>query len=187
MHNIMTYLDAKPIKKKSYKFNLTQSLLVKVEIQKLLKVKYIKSIDYPKWVSNRETVNCINGYLQIYTGFYYLNKAYPKDEFPFLNIDILINNTMSYEMLSLMDDFSSYNQIWVNPDDRHKINFTIPWGNYYYKVIPFGLNNAGMTYQHTMTYIFHDMMHDIVENYIDDLLTRFATQEGYWDVLHRVF
>ena len=50
--NIMTYLDAKSIKQKSRKFNPVQSLLIKDELQKLLKSHFIKSIDYPKWVSN---------------------------------------------------------------------------------------------------------------------------------------
>lgn len=58
--------------------------------------------------------------------FHDLNKACPKDDFPLPNIDILVNNTMGYEMLSLMDVFSSYNQIWINQDDQHKITFTIP-------------------------------------------------------------
>lgn len=48
--------------------------------------------------------------------FYDLNKACPKDDFPLPNIDILIDNTMSYEMLSIMDGFSSYNKICINPD-----------------------------------------------------------------------
>lgn len=78
-----------------------------------------------------------------------------------------------------MDGFSGYNQIWVNPDYQDKIAFTTPWGTYCYKVMPFGLKNAGVTYQHAMTYIFHDMMHDIVEYYVDDLLTKYLTQEGH--------
>lgn len=70
-------------------------------------------------------VNCVNGYLRIYTNFYDLNKAYPKDEFPLPKIDILFKNIETYEMLSIMDDLSSCNKIWVNLDDQHKTTFTI--------------------------------------------------------------
>lgn len=111
MLNIVTYLSVKMIKQKLHKFNPTQSLLIKDEIHKLLKAKFIKSIDYPKWVSNMVLVNHTNKNLCIYMDFHDLNKVYPKDDFPLPNIKILVNNMMSYEMLSVMDDFSSYNQI----------------------------------------------------------------------------
>lgn len=52
-------------------------------------------------------VNHINGYLLICIDFHDLNKVFPKDEFPLMNIDILIDNIVGYEMLSLMDNFSS--------------------------------------------------------------------------------
>lgn len=78
--------------------------------------------------------------------FHYLDKVCPKDDFPLPNIDILVDNTSLYQMLSLMDGFSSYNQICVNPDNQHKMNFTIPWGTYYYRAMTCGLENANATY-----------------------------------------
>lgn len=117
VHNIMTHLDAKVIKKKLCKFNLAQSLWIKATIQKLLKSKFIESIKYPKWASNMIPINHADGNLHISMDFYDLNKAYLKDDFPLPKIDILVDNTMGYEILSLMDGFSGYNQIWVNPND----------------------------------------------------------------------
>lgn len=90
-------------------------------------------------------------------------------------------------MLSLMDGFLGYNQIWVAPQDQHKMAFTTPWGTFCYKVMPFGLKNVDATYQHAMTYVFHDMMHDVVKDYVDDLLSKSKTHEQHWDVLERVF
>ena len=62
-------------------------------------------------------------------------------------------------MFSFMDGFSGYNQIRMAPKDVEKTAFRTPIGNFYYIVIPFKLKNSGATYQHTMTAIFHDMMH----------------------------
>lgn len=87
------------------------------------------------------------GHLRVCTYFRDLNAACPKDEFPLPNIDTLVDNTIGYQMLSLMDGFSSYNQIWVTSDDEHKMPFTKTWGNYCYKVMPFRLKNVGATYQ----------------------------------------
>ena len=68
-------------------------------------------------------------------------------------------NGVGYTMFSFMHGFSDYNQIRMAPTDIEKTTFRTPIGNFYYIVIPFELKNAGATYQHTMTAIFHDMMH----------------------------
>jgi hypothetical protein len=70
-----------------------------------------------------------------------------------------------------MDGFSGYNQIQIHPTDQYKTAFTTPWGTFAYCVMPFGLKNAGATFQRAMTYIFHDLAH-IILAYLDDLTTR---------------
>lgn len=83
--------------------------------------------------------------------------------------------------------FFCYNQIWVTPQDQHKTTFKTPWGTLCYKVMPFGLKNIGDTYQHVMMYVFHNMMHDVVKDYVDDLLSKLKTREQHQDVLEKVF
>jgi len=86
-----------------------------------------------------------NGKICICMNFRDLNKACPKDDFSLPNN--LVESTIKYEILSLMDGFLGYNQIKVALEDQHKIIFTTPWGTFCYKVIPFGLKNIGATYQ----------------------------------------
>ena len=50
-----------------------------------------------------------------------------------------------------MDGFSEYNQIMMAPKDMEKTSFIIEWRTYYYQVMPFGLKNAGATYQRDVT------------------------------------
>ena len=45
-----------------------------------------------------------------------------------------------------------------------------PIGNYHYKVMPFGLKNAGSTYQRMMTRMFEPQLGKIIEVYIDDMV-----------------
>ena len=73
-------------------------------------------------------------------------------------------------MFSFMDSFSGYNQIKMAPKDAKKTVFRTPMGNFYYTVMPFGLKNAGATYQRAMMAIFHDMMHQELEDYVDDIV-----------------
>ena len=56
------------------------------------------------------------------------------------------------------------------PKDAEKTAFRTPMSNFYYTVMPFGLKNAGATYQRAMTTIFHDMMHKELEDYVDDIV-----------------
>ena len=71
-----------------------------------------------------------------------------------------------------MDGFSGYNQIKIALEDQEKTAFTCLWGTYFWNVMPFGLKNAGATYQRARTTIFLDMMHTIMEDYVDDILAK---------------
>ena len=75
-----------------------------------------------------------------------LNKASPKDDFPVPHIDILVDNMAEHALLSFIDGFSGYNQIKMAPKDMENTSFITLWGTYYYKVMLFGLKNAGATY-----------------------------------------
>jgi hypothetical protein len=74
-----------------------------------------------------------------------LNKAYPKDSFFLPSIDALVDSTSRYGLLGFMDAFSSYNHIYMHPEDRENTAFITDRGLYYYKVMPFGLKNIGAT------------------------------------------
>lgn len=63
------------------------------------------------------------------------------------------------EKFSFIDCYSGYNQIRMAPEDAKKTAFRTPKGHFSNKVMPFGLKNAGATYQRAMTTIFQDMMH----------------------------
>ena len=75
-----------------------------------------------------------------------LNKACPKDSYPFPNIDHLMDSTSGFGVLSFKDTFTGYNQISMHPNDEDKIAFVTDDGIYCYRVMPFELKNAGVTY-----------------------------------------
>ena len=79
-------------------------------------------------------------------------------------------------MYSFMDGFSGYNQIMMAVMDKIKTAFITEWGTYCYKVMPFGLKNAGATYQRAATTLFHGMMHKEVEVYVNDMMVKFSAR-----------
>ena len=86
-----------------------------------------------------------------------------------------------------MDGFSGLNQIKMAEEDREKTTFVTPWGTFCYKVMPFGLKNAGATYQRAMVALFHDMMHQEVEVYVDDILAKSKIEEDHVQILRKLF
>uniref|UniRef100_A0A2N9GG70 RNA-directed DNA polymerase n=1 Tax=Fagus sylvatica TaxID=28930 RepID=A0A2N9GG70_FAGSY len=156
-------------------------------VKKLLSAGFIKPIQHPQWLSNIVPVKKKNGRIRCCVDFRNLNKACPKDEFPLPNMDLLIDSAAGHAMFSFMDGFSGYNQIFMSPKYTEKTTFRTPIGNFYYTVMPFGLKNAGATYQRTMTAMFHDMMHREIEDYVDDIVVKSKTREDHFGILKKVF
>ena len=73
-------------------------------------------------------------------------------------------------MLSFMDAFSGYHQIQLHLEDQEKTSFVTSQGTYCYNVMPFGLKNAGATYQRLVNKMFKEQIGDTMEVYIDDML-----------------
>ena len=99
-----------------------------------------------------------------------LNKAYPKDLFPLPRIDQLVDATIGHHWMSFLDAFQAYHQIPLALDDQEKTSFVTPVRNYLYKVMSFGLKNAGSTYQRMMTKMFEAQMGKNIKVYIDDMV-----------------
>ncbi|KAG2394489.1 RNA-directed DNA polymerase-like protein [Vigna angularis] len=116
-----------------------------------------------------------------------LNRASPKDNFPLPHIDTLVDNTAKYSLFSFMDGFSGYNQIKMAPEDMEKTTFITLWGTFCYKVMSFGLKNAGATYQRAMVTLFHDMMHKEIEVYVDDMIAKSESEEEHVLNLKKLF
>ncbi|CAL9005244.1 unnamed protein product [Prunus brigantina] len=175
-HTLNIELGTKPIVQPRRNFHPEIEKQIKVEIEKLLAAGFIKPIKHPTWLANIVPVKKKTGVIRICTDYRDLNRACPKDEFPLPNMDILIDSTSGQGLLSFMDGFSGYNQIKMSPKDAEKTAFRTPYGNFYYTVMPFGLKNAGATYQRAMTAVFHDMMGKEVEDYVDDLVVKSKTR-----------
>ena len=95
-----------------------------------------------------------NGKWRMCVDFIDLNKACPKDSFPLLRIDQLVDSTAGHKLLSFMNAFSGYNQILMDEDDQEKTSFVANQWLSYYKVMAFGLKYAGATYQRLVNRVF---------------------------------
>ncbi|WKA06492.1 hypothetical protein VitviT2T_024388 [Vitis vinifera] len=144
-------------------------------------------VEYPKWLANVVPIPKKDGKVRVCVDFKDLNKANLKDDFPLPHIDLLVNSIASHLMLSFMDGFFEYNQILMALEDMEKTTFIIECSTYCCRVMPFGLKNAGATYQRATTTLFHDMMHKDVEAYVNDMIVKSRVKTYHLATLKKFF
>jgi hypothetical protein len=116
-----------------------------------------------------------------------LNKHCSKDYFMLPRIDQVIDSTAGCERLSFLDAYSGYNQIRLKVEDEDKTAFITPHGVYCYTMMPFGLKNAGATYQWCMQACLKEQIGRNVEVYVDDIIIKSAKADSLLDDLREIF
>ena len=109
VHKLKVDPNAKPVKQSPRKYHLDVEEKIKLEVQKLLKARFIEEIECPSWLANIVPVKKKNGQIRVCVDFRDLNKACPKDEFSLPNVDILVDAVASHERFSFMDGYNGYN------------------------------------------------------------------------------
>lgn len=80
--------------------------------------------------------------------------------------------TAGHELMSFINAYSGYNQIKMHVPDQEHTSLVTNMGLYYCKVMPFGLKNAGATYQRLVNEMFANQIGRNVEVYVDDMLVK---------------
>uniref|UniRef100_A0A2N9FB64 RNase H type-1 domain-containing protein n=1 Tax=Fagus sylvatica TaxID=28930 RepID=A0A2N9FB64_FAGSY len=104
----------------------------------------------------------------------------------FPRIDQLVDSASGHERMSFLDAFQGYHQIPMAHSDQEKTAFITPKGVYCYRVMPFGLKNAGATYQRMVTGMFGHLIGNTVEAYIDDMLIKSKKKTSHVEDLREV-
>ncbi|KAI5351531.1 hypothetical protein L3X38_004422 [Prunus dulcis] len=169
-----------PVKQARRRMSMETELKVKEEIERLVKAGFIRPAIYADWLANIVPVlKSKTRAVRICVDYRNLNEASPKDEYTIPMADMLVDGAAHNQMLSFIDGNAGYNQIMVAKKDIHKIAFTCPGhiSAFEYTVMPFGLRNAGATYQRAMNSVFHDMIGHSLAVYIDDVVIK-SLEEG---------
>ncbi|KAA0043405.1 hypothetical protein E6C27_scaffold1639G00040 [Cucumis melo var. makuwa] len=187
VHHLAIKPRYQPIMQAQRRLRLELIPQIKVEVNKLIEAGFIFEVKYPTWIANIVPVRKKNEQLLVCVDFHDLNNACPKDDFPLPIIEIMVDATIGHEALSFMDGSSRYNQIRMALSDEEMTAFRTPKGIYYYKVMPFGLKNAGATYQRAMEKVFDDILHKYVECYVDDLVIKSKRRQDHLKDLKVMF
>ena len=108
--------------------------------------------------------------------FRQLNHVTTHDRYPLPRIDDLLDQLGKSKYFSSLDLASGYWQIPMNPEDAHKTTFHTRKGIFQFTRMPFGLSDAGSTFQRMANAIFDDLItRHVVFVCLDDILTHTST------------
>ena len=141
---------SKPAKQRLCRFDDERHRAIDEEIAKLLAAEFIKEVYHSDWLANHVLVKKKNGKWRMCVDYTSLNKACPKDHFPLPRKYQIVDSTSGCKILSFLDAYSGYHQIMMKESDQVTTSFITPYGSYCYVTMPFGLRNAGATYQWCM-------------------------------------
>ncbi|XP_056694879.1 uncharacterized protein [Spinacia oleracea] len=187
VHRLNVDKSVRPVKQKKRNFSNEKNTAIREEVEKLLEAGFIEVCDYPEWLANVVMVKKSNGSWRMCVDFTNLNGACPKDCYPLPRIDRLVDSTSGHALLIFLDAFSGYHQISLCKADRKKAAFITDTGVYSYKAMPFGLKNAGATYQKLVDRVFASQKGRNIEVYVDDSIVKSRLASDHIDDLRETF
>ncbi|GKE46539.1 reverse transcriptase domain-containing protein [Tanacetum coccineum] len=149
---------------------------IQAEVQKLVEAGIMREVYYHDWLSNLVMVKKHDGSWRMCIDFTDLNKTCPQDCYPLLEIDWKIESLCGYPFKCFLDAYKGYNQIHMAESDEEKTAFHTSQGVYCYTKMPFGLKNAGATYQRLVDKAFDSQVGRNMEVYVDDLVIKSHTK-----------
>src|SRR5438045_1859024 len=160
---------------------------IRDELTKLTAANFIREVYHPDWLANPVLVKKKNGKWRMCVDYTDLNKACPKDPFGLPHIDQVVDSIARSELPCFLDAYSGYHQVSLAESDCIKTSFITPFGAYCYITMPFGLKNAGATYQRAMQRCLHDQLGRNVEAYVDDVVIKSRLKEDLISYLSETF
>jgi hypothetical protein len=168
-----------PKKQRLRKMSKEKIEAAKAEVHRLLEANFIEPITYPTWLANVVMVQKKSGKWRMCIDFTSLNKAYPKDNFPLPRIDKIVDSAAGCEVMSLLDCFSGYHQIYMKEEDKASTSFITPFGTYCFIRMPEGLKNAGSTVSRLTKTVLESQVGRNIFTYVDDIVVASKNKEDH--------
>ncbi|KAA8496806.1 Transposon Ty3-I Gag-Pol polyprotein [Porphyridium purpureum] len=127
-----------------------------------------------------------DGSMRMCVDYRALNDATVKDRYPLPNMDELLDRLGAAHCFSKLDLASGYHQLRVRREDVPKTAFQTRYGQFEFRVMPFGLCNAPATFQRAMNELFADLLDKTVIVYLDDILVFTKDRQSHGEVLKEV-
>ncbi|WVZ24760.1 hypothetical protein V8G54_003304 [Vigna mungo] len=176
-HQLSILPSAKSVAQRKQKLGEKCQAIVHKEVIALRESEFIKEATYTTWPANVGVMKKYSGKWRMCVNYTDLNKACPKEKYPFPYFDRFVDNTIGYKLLSFLNAYSGYNQIRMYPPNKEKIASMTEVTKFCYKV----------TYQRLMDQVFVKLIRNIMEVYIDNMVIKYTIAADHSKHLQIVF
>ncbi|GJV96891.1 reverse transcriptase domain-containing protein [Tanacetum coccineum] len=176
-HRLNVREGCSPVRQKKKGQATDRNQAIREEVGKLVEAGIMKEVHYHDWLSNPVMVKKHDDSWRMCVDFKDLNKACPKDDYPLQEIDWKVESLCGFPFICFLDAYKGYHQIQMAKEDEEKITFITSQGIFCYTKMPFGLRNAGATYQRLVDKAFHKQIGRNLEVYMDDLVIKSRTKD----------
>ncbi|GJX84132.1 reverse transcriptase domain-containing protein [Tanacetum coccineum] len=176
-HRLNIREECSPVRQKKRGQAPERNKAIQEEVEKLVDAGIMKEVHYHSWLSNPVMVKKHDGTWRMCVDFKDLNNACPKDCYPLPEIDWKVESLCGYPFKCFLDAYKGYHQIKMAKEDEEKTAFITSQGIFCYSKMPFGLKNAGSTYQRLVDKAFQKQIGRNLEVYVDDLVIKSRTEE----------
>jgi hypothetical protein len=186
-HSLGIDPSVRPKKQRLHKMSNEKTEAAKVEVHRLLEANFIEPVAYPTWLANVVMVQNKSGKWRMCIDFTSLNKACPKDNFPLPRIDKIVDSAAECEVMSLLDCFSGYHQMYMKEEDKANTSFITPFGTYCFIIMSEGLKNAGSTFSCLTKTVLESQVGRNIFTYLDDIVVASRNKEDHLADLAETF
>ena len=106
---------------------------------------------------------------------------------PLPPMDKIVDDAANSQMMSLLDCFSGYHQIWMRAEDEKKTSFITPFGTYCFIRMPEGLKNAGQSFSRMTSKVLEPQLRRNILAYVDDIVVISAARQDHISDLAETF
>lgn len=178
--------DHSPISVPPYRMTAQKKDILRGELDAMLENDVIEECESP-WAAPVVLVPKKDSTFRVCVDYRCLNAVTKNDPYPLPRLDELLHLSKRTLFMTTLDLRSGYWQVTVRGSDRDKTAFTTPFGNFRFKRMPFGLKNAGATFQRMMDRLRTGLKDVVVFAYLDDLVVISTDFEGHLQDLEKVF
>jgi len=185
-HEIKLEEGSTPPKKKLYRLSQSEEAILKEQIQQLVEKGFIVPSSSP-YGAPVIFVKKKDGKLRMCVDYRQLNAQTIKNAYPLPRIDDMFDRIYKGSIFSSFDLTSGYHQMRIKPDDCEKTAFCTRYGQYQYRVVPFGLCNAPVTFQAMMHELYHEFLDKFIIIFLDDLLAYSTDWKTHVEHVRQIF
>lgn len=184
-HQIITS-DSIPVRKRAYPVPVNKQNFIDEEVKAMLSKGIIRPSTSP-WAAPVLIVPKKDGEMRFCVDYCALNAKTPLDGFPMPQIQDILESVYGATVFSTLDLRSGYWQVAMDESSIQKTAFVTKYNQYEFTRLPFGLKNAGATFQRLMNKVLQDLIGKCCFVYIDDIVVYSRDIHQHFQDLKKVF